>query len=59
MAERVPAAEIVLSEERRAALAPKLRVLLAEFGQLAALERPDLEPVAPRPPEEEEIDERR
>jgi len=34
-----------LSEERAAFLAPKLEALLADFSQLAALERPDLEPV--------------
>lgn len=36
--------ELALSVERRALLAPKLQVLLADFQQLAALEQPDLEP---------------
>jgi len=54
MADIVPVAEIRLSEERKAALAPKLQVLLEEFGRLTELERPDLEPSAPRRPEEED-----
>ena len=44
MMERLPAEEINLSEERRAALAPKRRALLVEFDKLASLETPDREP---------------
>jgi hypothetical protein len=54
MVDSAPVAEIRLSEERRAALAPKLQVLLEEFGKLVELERPDQEPVLPRLTEEED-----
>lgn len=36
--------ELALSVERRALLAPKLQMLLADFQHLTALEQPDLEP---------------
>ncbi len=45
MAEGLSAEEIILSEERRAVLAPKLRVLLDDFRHLAELETPETEPV--------------
>lgn len=48
-------AEIVLSEERRTILEPKLRALLGDFRQLAALETPDVEPM-PSPQHAEEDD---
>jgi hypothetical protein len=59
MADALPADEIVLSAERRALLAPKLRALLEELGNLAALETPDLEPVTAHPAAKEGDDERR
>lgn len=59
MADTVPGAEIRLSEERRAALAPKLQALLEEFSLLALLEQRDLEPFAPGRCEGEEAHERR
>ncbi|TMF01305.1 MAG: hypothetical protein E6I52_11685 [Chloroflexi bacterium] len=38
-------AQLELTEERKAALMPKLQALLTDFSQLALLERSDLEPV--------------
>ena len=51
-------ADLPLTEERRALLAPKLAAVLAQLRQIAALERPDLEP-APSMPEPWDGDERR
>jgi hypothetical protein len=43
----VPSAgDTILSDERRATLAPKLRLLLEELGRLAELESQDREPAA-------------
>ncbi len=44
MADGLSAEEIVLSEERRAVIAPKLRVLLDDFRHLVELETPETEP---------------
>jgi Asp-tRNA(Asn)/Glu-tRNA(Gln) amidotransferase C subunit len=40
-----PGEHLELTDERKAVLMPKLQALLADFSQLAALERSDLEPV--------------
>jgi hypothetical protein len=50
--------ELPLEDERYAALMPKLAAILNQFGQLEALERPDVEP-APPMPERWDDDERR
>lgn len=50
--------ELPLTVVRRAILAPKLAAVLAQFRQIEALERPDLEP-APPMPEVWDRDERR
>ena len=39
--------ELVLSDERRAELAPKLAALLADLRKLEDLESPELEPATP------------
>jgi hypothetical protein len=53
-----PLGELVLSEERRAVLAPKLAAVLTQLRHLEDLERPELEP-APAKPERWDDDERR
>lgn len=58
MVETPLADELILSAERRALLAPKLRALIEELGALGALETPDLELVTARPEEMERDDER-
>ena len=57
MADQPHADEIVLSDERRALLAPKLRALLDDFAKLADLETLELEP-ATAPPAKGDGDER-
>jgi len=44
MTDELSAEDITLSDERRAALAPKLRLLLEDLRRLAELESPDHEP---------------
>jgi len=51
-------ADLPLTEERRALLAPKLAAVLAQLRQIETLERPDIEP-APSMPERWDGDERR
>lgn len=41
--------ELVIGDERRAVLAPKLAAILAQFRQLEELERPYGEPAPPMP----------
>jgi hypothetical protein len=41
--------EAFLSDARRAELAPKLRILLADLVQIRELERPESEPATPWP----------